>query len=165
MSEQKMGDKKSSVFIIVVIILVAALAAEGYILLRQRANQRPAEATEAIALGEHQHVETFGDDDAPIKVEFYAPLVLEWHQKTIGLLREYDEQHPGRIHVTLMPMGQPECDAEIHGRGHTCAVIFINGTNEFTLSDGRQLTLEKRPNQSTSSYNSEDVIAVLEQLP
>ncbi len=117
-----------------------------------------------MAAGASQQVEVFGDPDAPITIEFYAPLVLPWHRETIGLLREYDEEHPGRIFVKLMPMGQAECDAEIQSRGVTCAVIFINGKNEFELPDGRTVELYQRPNQSTSTYNSEDVITILEQV-
>jgi len=167
MSEQGSVKKKGGpLFLVVVIVLVAALGIEGYLLTRPKPQpmERLAVADEAIAAGERQQVETFGDPNAPMKIEFYAPLVLPWHQKTIGLLRAYNEEHPGRIYVTLMPMGQPECDAMIQARGHTCAVIFIDNQLEFVLPDGREVTLEKRPNEPTSSYNSEDVITVLEQL-
>jgi len=165
MSESTSAPKKSSsLFLIVVVVLVAALGVEAFLLMRPKPKQRPAEAQQAIAAGASQKVETFGESEAPIKVDFYAPLVLEWHRKTIGLLRQYDAEHPGRIYVRLMPMGQPECDAEIQGRGVTCAVIFINGENEFTLPDGRKVELYQRPNQSTSTYNSEDVIALLEEM-
>jgi len=156
--------KGNPLFIVVVVILMAALAIEGYMLLRPKPKARPAAAQEAVAAGASQKVETFGDSEASIKIDFYAPLVLEWHQKTIGLLREYDAEHPGRISVRLMPMGQPECDAEIQARGVTCAIIYINGESNFTLPDGRKVELYQRPNQSTSTYNSEDVITVLDQM-
>jgi hypothetical protein len=152
--------RRSPLFAIVVIVLVAALAVEAFLLLRPKP-QRPAEARQAVALGKSQQVETFGDLAAPIQIKFYAPLVLEWHQKTIGLLRQYNEHHPGRIHVTLMPMGLEECDAEMD---YGCAKILVNGDTDFTLPDGRAVTLEKRPNQSTSTYHSEDVITLLDQV-
>ncbi|MBN1457907.1 MAG: hypothetical protein JXA57_00130 [Armatimonadetes bacterium] len=167
MTEQGSVKKKGSpLFLIVVLVLVAVLAVEAYLLARPKPEpmERLAVAEEAIAAGERQQVETFGDPNASTKIAFYAPLVLPWHQETIKLLREYDDEHPGRIEVTLMPMGQPECDATIQQQGHSCAVILINGQNEFVLPDGREVTLEKRPNEPTSSYNSEDVITVLEQL-
>jgi hypothetical protein len=152
-------------FIAVVVVLVAALAVEAFLLLRPKPPARPAEARAAVAAGASQRIETIGEDSAPIEIDFYAPLSLEWHQKTIGLLREYNDEHPGRIFVRLMPMGNAECDAEINAKGITCAVIFINDENQFTLPDGRTVELYQRPNQSTSSYNSEDVITILEQMP
>jgi hypothetical protein len=168
MNEQGSAKKKSGpLFVVIVVLLVAALAVEGYLLTRPKKQgmARLAVADEAIAAGERQEVETFGDPDAATKIEFYAPLVLPWHQETIRLLRAHDEQHPGRIEVTLMPMGQPECDETIQARGYTCAIILINGENRFTLPDGREVTLEKRPNEPTSGYNSADVITILEHMP
>ena len=153
--------RTSPLFAIVVLILVVALAVEAYLYFRPKAGQPPPEALAAIARGASQKIETIGDPSASIKLKFYAPLTLEWHQKTIGLLREYDKEHPGRIYVTLMPKGLEECDEEMN---YSCAVIYINGENEFTLPDGRQVTLEKRPNESYSTYNSEDVITILDQL-
>jgi len=156
--------RSNALFVIVVVILVAALAVEGFVLLRAKSKPaRPAEAEAAIAEGPTK-TEAFGQPSAPIKLEFYAPLALEWHQKTIGLLRKYDKEHPGRIQVKLMPMGNSECDREMEDRGYTCAVIFINGKDEFTLPDGKQVTLQKKPNTTDSLYNSEDVIAVLDGL-
>jgi hypothetical protein len=148
-------------FWVVVMVLVGALAVEGYLLLKPRLKtERPAAAQAAIAEGPKE-METFGADSAAIQVKLYAPLALEWHQKTIGLLREYDKKHPGRIGVTLMPMGLKQCDEEM---SYSCAKVLINGENEFTLPDGRAVTLEKQPNTSFSSYNSEDVITIIEGL-
>ncbi|MFB3881965.1 MAG: hypothetical protein ACE149_11930 [Armatimonadota bacterium] len=161
-----MQTKKTNLpFIAIVVVLVAALAVEGYVVLRPRHSRarRPTEALQAIASSSNK-IETFGEKSAPIKIEFYAPLTLEWHQKTIGLLRAYNEKHPGAIFVTLMPMGNADCDQAIQKRGVTCAAIFVNGKNEFTLPDGRKVELYQRPNQSTSTYNSEDVITILDQL-
>ncbi len=155
--------RRVPVFEMVVAVLVLALVAEGFVLLKPKP-ERPAEAQQAISAGQTQKVESFGEESAPIKIEFYAPLVLEWHQQTIGLLRKYNEDHPGRIFVKLMPMGQTECDADMQKRGYTCAVIFINSKNDFTLPDGKKVELYQRPNQSTSTYNSEDVITILDQL-
>jgi len=156
--------RSSPVFLIVVLILVAALAVEAFLYFRPRSSaqgtRRPDAAQKEIASSEKK-IETIGDPSAPIKLKFYAPLTLDWHQKTIGMLREYDKDNRGRIHVTLMPMGLKECDEEMN---YSCAVIYINGENEFTLPDGRQVTLEKRPNESYSTYNSEDVITLLDQL-
>ncbi len=161
--------RSNPLFLVVVIVLVAALGAEGYMLTRPKrpaatTSNRPTEATEAIASGPDQ-IEYFGDKNAPIKIEFYAPLALEWHQKTIGLLRDYDKKHPGRISVKLMPMGNGECDEEMVKRGFTCAVIFINGKHEFTLPDGKKIDLQKKPNAGDESfYNSEDVITLLDSM-
>ncbi len=156
---------RNVVFIAVVVILVAALAVEAFLLLRPRPPTRPAEAQAAIAAGASQRIETIGEPEAAIKVDFYAPLTLEWHEKTIGLLREYNEQHPGRIFVRLMPMGNDDCDREINAKGITCAVIFINDENKFTLPDGRVVELYQHSNRPDSNYNSEDVITILEQMP
>ncbi len=166
--------RSSRLFAIIVAILIIAIAVEVSIiarggalgpgalrLLRPGAARRPEAAQQAIAQAGAVKIETIGDPNSPLKLKFYAPLTLDWHQKTIGLLREYNEQHPGRIHVTLMPMGLKECDEEMN---YSCAVIYINEENEFTLPDGRQLTLEKRPNEPYSTYNSEDVLTILDQL-
>jgi len=168
--------RSNTSFIIIVVMLVAALAVEGYLLLRPSLSRarRPAEAQAAIMAGQSQPIEEIGDPKAGIQVEFYAPLTLEWHQQTIALLRDYDRKHPGRIHARLMPMGRSDCDAEMQQRGFTCAVIFVKQrrpdgswgepSNRFTLPDGRQVELYQRPNQSDSTYKSEDVIAILDQL-
>jgi hypothetical protein len=168
MSEVSARGKAGPLFVLVVLVLVATLVVEGFLLLwptfsRGGRPVRPEEAEAAIAAGPDR-IESFGQAEAPIKIEFYAPLVLEWHQKTIGLLRKYDQQHPGRIRVTLMPMGRSECDTEMQKRGYTCAVIFVNGEDEFTLPSGKKVVLQKKPNTADSFYNSEDVIAVVEQL-
>jgi hypothetical protein len=157
--------KSNAAFAVIVVVLVAALAAEGYLLTRPKPKaDRPTAALQAIASSSNK-IETFGRESAPIKIEFYAPLTLEWHQKTIGLLREYDKTHPAAILVTLMPMGNSDCDQTIQKRGVTCAVIYINGKNQFALPDGRKVELYQRPNQTVgSTYNSEDVITILDQL-
>ena len=152
----------SGLFVLVVLVLVAALAVEGFILLRPKP-KRPAEAEAAIKSGSNQIV-TFGGKSAPIKIELYAPLTLEWHKKTIGLLKEYDKTHPGQVFVTLMPMGRSDCDEAMQKRGHKCAVIFINGKEEFKLPSGQEVTLEQRPNADGSTYNSQDVITIIEGL-
>jgi hypothetical protein len=151
------------VFGIVVAVLVVVLGAEAYLLLKPKPQvERPPEAQAAIAAGTSENAATtFGDPKAPIKIEFYAPLTLPWHEKTIGLLRDYDKQHPGRIFAKLMWIGNSEADAEMEKRGFTCAVIFINGRHEFKLPDGRSVDLQKKPNTADSFYNSEDVITIL----
>lgn len=156
--------RRGPLFGVLVLILLTTLAVEAYLLLRPKQPQRPPEAQRAILENEGQKAEVFGDSSAPIGVRLYAPLALDWHQKTIGLLREYDDEYPGRIQVRLMPMGDPACDEEMHDEGYACATILINGESTFTLPDGRTVTLEKKPNTATSSYNSEDVIAILDRL-
>jgi hypothetical protein len=158
--------KTSPLFVIAVVVLLTALAVEGVLLAkRPTLTDQGDQAAREQALAEGPNtVATLGQESAPIKIEFYAPLVLEWHVKTIGLLRDYDKQHPGRIYVKLMPMGNSECDAEMLTRGFTCAVVFINGEHEFTLPDGKKVDLQKKPNTSDSFYNSEDVITVLDHL-
>ncbi len=156
--------KSNVAFAVIVVALMAALAVEGYLLTRPKPKvERPEAAMEAMASSSNK-IETFGDKSAPIKIELYAPLTLEWHQKTIGLLRDYDKKHPDAIFVTLMPMGNSECDQTIQKRGVSCAVIYINGGNQFTLPNGKKVELYQRPNQSTSTYSSEDVITILDQM-
>jgi hypothetical protein len=150
-------------FAAIVAVLLVALGVEAFLLLRGRP-ARPQEAQKAIAGGATTPIETFGDSKAPIQIEFYAPLTLDWHEKTIGLLRDYDKKHPGRIYVKLMPMGNSDCDTEMQKRGFTCAVIFINGQKDFTLPNGKKVMLEKKPNWSDAFYNSEDVITIVDQL-
>jgi len=163
MTQPPATRRSNPLFPIIVLLLVVALAVEGYLLLRPKQPERPAEAQQAIAVGPEE-IETFGDQSAALQIEFYAPLVLPWHQETIRLLRQYHEAHPGRTYVTLMPMGRAECDDQMQELGYTCAVILINGEKNFTLPDGRQVSLEKRPNEPSSFYNSEDVITILDQL-
>ncbi len=155
------GKRSSLGFTIAVVVLIAALAVEAFIYFRPRRNQAPPEAREAIAQGASLRVETFGDQSATVEITLYAPLTLAWHEKTIDLLRNYNEEHPGRIHVTLMPKGLAECDEEMD---YSCAVLLINGESEFTLPDGREVLLEKRPNESYSTYDSEDVVTILDAL-
>jgi hypothetical protein len=144
-------------FTIVVILLVAVLAAEAVMMLRPR-RPRAAEA----AIDPNAKVSYFGTETAHIKIEFYAPLMLDWHKKTIGMLRDWDKKHPGKIWVKLMPMGNSECDPIMEKRGFTCAVIFINGKHEFTLPNGKKVDLWKKPNTADAYYNSEDVITILD---
>ena len=154
--------KSNAAFIVIVVVLIGALGVEGFILTRPKPKvDRPQEAQRAIAAASN-NIETFGEKSAPTKIEFYAPLTLQWHQKTIGLLREYDKAHPGTIFVTLMPMGNSDCDSEMLKHGHKCAAILVNGKNEFTLPGGKTVTLQQRPNADGSTYNSEDVITIVE---
>jgi hypothetical protein len=155
------GRRSGLGFTIAVVVLIAALAVEAFIYFRPARNQAPPEALEAIAQGASLQVETFGDQSARLKIRLYAPLTLAWHEKTIGLLRSYNEDHPSRIHVTLMPKGLEECDEEMD---YSCAVLLINGESEFTLPDGQEVLLEKRPNESYSTYDSEDVVTILDAL-
>jgi hypothetical protein len=147
------------VFTIVIVLLVVALATEAVMMMRPR---RPAIADTGIKNNPNAVVSYFGTKTAPIQIEFYAPLMLEWHKKTIGLLREWDKKHPGQLGVKLMPMGNAECDPIMDKRGFVCAVIFINGKHEFTLPSGTKVDLQKRPNTDGAFYNSEDVITILD---
>ena len=144
-------------FTIVIVLLIAALGVEAVMMMRPR---RPQAAIEKI--DPNAKVSYFGTKTAPIQIEFYAPLKLEWHQKTIGLLRDWDKKHPGQLGVKLMPMGNAECDPIMDKRGFVCAVIFINGKHEFTLPNGTKVDLQKRPNTDGAFYNSNDVITILD---
>jgi hypothetical protein len=164
MSEQAPRRRGAGIaFAVIVTLLLAALGVEAFLLLRGKPT-RPQEAQQAIAGGATTPIESFGESKAPIQIEFYAPLTLDWHQKTIKLLKEYERQHPGRIFVKLMPMGNSDCDTEMQKRGFTCAVIFINGQKDFTLPNGKKVMLEKKPNWSDAFYNSEDVITIVDQF-
>jgi hypothetical protein len=144
-------------FTIVVVVLIAVLGVEAVMMMRPR---RPKEAE--IAIDPNATISYFGTKTAPIQIEFYAPLMLDWHKKTIGMLRDWDKKHPGKIGVKLMPMGNAECDPTMEKRGFTCAVIFINGKHEFTLPSGKKADLQKKPNTADAFYNSEDVITILD---
>jgi hypothetical protein len=166
MAEQK--KKRSGLwFSLIVVVLVVALALEGFVVFVVPKGVSPwdyLKQKDAKSAGKSDPISYFGDKAAPIKIEFYAPLVLEWHRKTIGLLRDYDTKHPKQISVKLMPMGNAECDKEMVSRGFTCAVIFINGQHEFTLPNGKKVDLQKKPNTTDSFYNSEDVITILDSM-
>ena len=52
----------------------------------------------------------------------------------------------------------------MHDQGYTCAVVLVNGESEFEVSGKGTVLLQKRPNQLGSTYDSEDVIAVIDML-
>jgi hypothetical protein len=179
-NQAKKGNK--ALFAVVVVILLVALGVEAFLLTQspkppvvvangdgtaatgriKTSEGKPKVAQAAIDAGATQSVTAFGQQTAPIKIKFYAPLELDWHKKTIGLLRDYDKAHPGRILVTLMPMGNEQCDTEMSELGYKCANILVNGTNEFKIGK-RAITLTQRPNETSSFYNSEDVITIINQ--
>jgi hypothetical protein len=158
----------SALFYIVVVVLLAIIGYQVYVWQQApkqvKPVQRPEAARNAIKNAD-QTITTFGASSAPIKIKFYAPLALDWHKKTIGLLRDYNKKNPGVIFVTLMPMGNSKCDDEMNAKGYPCATILINDLNDFTLPKGRKVTLTKRPNTKADSfYNSEDVITIIDQM-
>lgn len=170
MSENQSTPKRgnSVFFYLIVVVLLAIIGYQVYVWQQTPTQvtpiERPGAAKNAIKNAD-QTITTFGTPSAAIKIEFYAPLTLEWHKKTIGLLKDYDKKNPGRIFVTLMPMGNSKCDDEMNAKGYQCATILINDQNDFTLPKGRKVTLTKRPNtQSDSFYNSEDVITIIDQM-
>jgi len=151
-SEKPRKGRSGVIFGVAVAALLVILGAEAVLFMGASGKNRTAapgkitrlkEADEAINASAAAKIETFGDPEAKIQIEFYAPLPLAWHQKTIGLLRDYDKKHPGRIHVTLLPMGNSEADTKMEKRGFTCAVIMINGEYQFTLPDGREVELHR----------------------
>jgi hypothetical protein len=101
-----------------------------------------------------------------LKVELYVPLGPECHRKTQDLVKKYAAEHPGKIEVVILPMGNLRKDQEMKARGITCATILVGGKFEFDLPDGsggsRHVVFSHKPNEPDSTYRSEDVIAAVE---
>ena len=105
-----------------------------------------------------------GSPEAKVLVKLLAPLQHECHQKTVELLKELAAREPERVRVQVFDMA----DREGMGRKEMlrertmCATVLVNNRYEFTLGE-RKVVLSHKPNEPKSTYNSEDVIAVVEQ--
>ncbi len=115
--------------------------------------------------GEH-HDGDLGSSKARILVKMFAPFGPECHTKTADLLRELAEREPERVRVQLFHMRGPVGQQELRRERLSCATVLVNNRYEFTLiePDGeRKVVLSHKPNEPSSSYCSEDVVAVVEQ--
>ncbi len=107
-----------------------------------------------------------GSPKARILVKMFAPFGPECHTKTADLLKELAEREPERVRVQLFHMRGTSGQQELRRERLSCATVLVNNRYEFTLvePDGeRKVVLSHRPNEPSSSYRSEDVIAVVEQ--
>ena len=103
-----------------------------------------------------------GSPQAKVLVKMLAPLQTECHQKTMELLKELAAREPDRLRVQIFDMGIPEVRAEMMRERLQCATVLVNNREEFTLGE-RKVTFSHRPNEGRSTYQSEDVILVVEQ--
>ncbi len=143
--------------------------------------RRPAEAggdewtTEAMAIvgrgemvnpGEGAVVD-LGSPEAKVLVKMFAPLRPACHQKTVELLNDLAAREPERVRVQLFDMARgPRARREMRREGVNCATVLVNNRMKFTLEGeegARKVVLSHMPNEERSTYNSEDVIAVVEQ--
>jgi hypothetical protein len=107
-----------------------------------------------------------GSPEAKVLVKFFAPLAPQCHQDTAKLLRELAAREPERVRVQIFDMTQPAARAEMRRERLGCATVLVNNRLNFRLGAGdgsRAVSFSHRPNVPRSSYNSEDVIAVVEQ--
>jgi hypothetical protein len=82
------------------------------------------------------------------------------------LLRDFAAREPDRVRIQLFDMKSVAGREEMRKERLSCATVLVNNRFEFTLdgpSGKRQVALQHHPNDPTSSYNSEDVISVVEQ--
>ncbi len=107
-----------------------------------------------------------GSPKAKILVKMFAPLQTECHIKTADLLKALAEREKDRVRVQIFNMGTPEGRQEMQKEGLTCATVLINNRYIFNIqtpSGPRKVALQHRPNDPRATYNSEDVVTVVEQ--
>jgi hypothetical protein len=109
--------------------------------------------------------EDLGSPDAKLLVKMLAPMGPECHQITAALLRELAERDPDRVRVQIFDMARPAGRMEMNRERLKCAAVLVNNRFEFVLGeegDESKVELWHKPNTAKSTYNSEDVIAVVE---
>jgi hypothetical protein len=120
---------------------------------------------ECIRPGEGAVID-MGAPKARILVKMFAPLQTECHMKTADLLKSLAEREPDRVRVQIFDMATPAGREEMQKEGLTCATVLINNRYIFTIqtpTGPRKVALHHRPNDPRATYNSEDVITVVEQ--
>jgi hypothetical protein len=120
---------------------------------------------EFVKPGEGAEVD-LGSAEAKILVKMFAPLAPECHRTTADLLKELAEREPERVRVQIFNMMTRPGQAEMRRERLRCATVLVNNRYEFTLQtpDGpREVAFHHRPNGPKASYNSEDVIALVDQ--
>lgn len=121
---------------------------------------------ELVNPGEEASVD-IGSPEAKVLVKMYAPRGPACHQKTVELLKDLAAREPERVRVQIFDMARgPRGRAEMRRERIQCATVLVNNRMEFTLEGdegAREVVLSHKPNEERSTYNSEDVIAVVEQ--
>jgi hypothetical protein len=107
-----------------------------------------------------------GSPQAKVLVKMLAPLAPACHQETARLLRELAAREPERVRVQIFDLSGPAGRQEANRERLHCATVLVNNRYQFTLSgagEPREVQLYRRPNYPNSTYDSPDVIAVVEQ--
>ncbi len=107
-----------------------------------------------------------GSPKAKILVKMFAPLQTECHIKTADLLKALAEREKNRVRVQIFNMSTPEGRQEMQKEGLTCATVLINNRYIFNIqtpTGPRKVVMQHRPNDPRATYNSEDVITIVEQ--
>jgi len=107
-----------------------------------------------------------GSPQAKVLVKMLAPLAPACHQDTARVLRELAAREPERVRVQIFDLSDPAGRQEANRERLHCATVLVNNRYQFTLSgagEPREVQLYRRPNYPNSNYNSQDVIAVVEQ--
>jgi len=107
-----------------------------------------------------------GSPQAKVLVKMLAPLSADCHLHTADLLQGIAVKDPGHVRVQIYDAATPPGREEMRRERLTCATVLVNNRYEFTLQtpEGeRKVQLWHKPNTPTSSYNSEDALAVVQQ--
>ena len=107
-----------------------------------------------------------GSPQAQVLVKMLAPLAPACHQETARLLRDLAGREPERVRVQVFDLSGAAGRQEATRERLHCATVLVNNQYQFTLSgagEPREVQLYRRPNYPNSTYNSPDVIAVVEQ--
>ena len=107
-----------------------------------------------------------GNRQARLLVKAFLPLEVPCHAETLKILREMAQQEKARLRVQVIAMRSPAGQAEMQRDGLTCATVLVNNRMSFDLPSGtsvRNVILSHKPNDPDSTYQSEDVRAVIRQ--
>ncbi len=110
--------------------------------------------------------EDLGSPEAQVLVKMLAPAGIDCHRTTAVLLREVAEREGERVRVQIFDMQRPEGRREMLRERLRCATVLVNNRMTFALEGeegAREVVLSHKPNEELSTYNSEDVITVIEQ--
>lgn len=102
----------------------------------------------------------YGPEDAKVKVVAILP-PSSCQMPNLRILREIAKAEPKRVRIEIYGMGSPKAQEVAKQYGATCASIFINGKNEFTIkTDGkaRSIAFKQSPG---GYYQSTDLIEVI----
>lgn len=107
-----------------------------------------------------------GSPQAKVLVKMLVPLAPACHQETARLLRELAARELQGVRVQIFDQSGAAGRQESNRERLHCATVLVNNRYQFTLSgaeEPREVQLYRRPNYPSSTYNSQDVIAVVEQ--